>query len=110
MRRQRHRRVRRGLRAREAVAGKPQVIVANTVPGKGVSYMEGDYTWHGKPPNAEQADDALRELQADSAKGFSPMPSAGTGDRRRARDASAWTIATPPRSSKCRRATASAKG
>ncbi len=33
----------------------PQVIVANTVPGKGVSYMEGDYTWHGKPPNKEQA-------------------------------------------------------
>jgi transketolase len=50
-------------RARE-VTGKPQVIVANTVPGKGVSYMEGDYTWHGKPPNAQQADEALRELSA----------------------------------------------
>ena len=50
-------------RARE-VSGKPQVIVANTVPGKGVSYMEGDYTWHGKPPNAQQADEALRELSA----------------------------------------------
>ncbi len=25
--------------------------------------MEGDYTWHGKPPNAAQADEALRELQ-----------------------------------------------
>jgi len=47
------------------VKGKPQVIVANTVPGKGVSYMEGDYTWHGKPPNKEQADEALRELQAE---------------------------------------------
>lgn len=45
--------------------GKPQVIIANTVPGKGVSYMEGDYTWHGKPPNKEQADAALRELEAD---------------------------------------------
>jgi transketolase len=44
--------------------GKPQVIVALTVPGKGVSYMEGDYTWHGKPPNAQQADEALRELAA----------------------------------------------
>lgn len=47
------------------VKGKPQVIIANTVPGKGVSYMEGDYTWHGKPPNKEQADEALRELQAE---------------------------------------------
>ena len=44
---------------------KPSVIIANTVPGKGVSYMEGDYTWHGKPPNKEQADEALRELQAE---------------------------------------------
>jgi len=42
--------------------GKPQVIVARTVPGKGVSYMEGDYTWHGKPPNAQQAETALSEL------------------------------------------------
>ncbi|HTC30216.1 MAG TPA: transketolase [Candidatus Acidoferrum sp.] len=48
----------------KAVQGKPQVIIAHTVPGKGVSYMEGDYTWHGKPPNKEQADEALRELEA----------------------------------------------
>jgi transketolase len=47
----------------KAVKGKPSVIIANTVPGKGVSFMEGDYTWHGKPPNKEQADIALRELQ-----------------------------------------------
>jgi transketolase len=44
--------------------GKPQVIIANTIPGKGVSYMEGDYLCHGKPPNAAQADEALRELAA----------------------------------------------
>ena len=46
----------------KAVTGKPQVIVAHTVPGKGVSYMEGDYTWHGKPPDAKQTEAALREL------------------------------------------------
>ena len=46
------------------VKGKPTVIVANTIPGKGVSYMEGDYTWHGKPPNAAQAEEALKELNA----------------------------------------------
>jgi transketolase len=44
---------------------KPSVIVAHTVPGKGVRYMEGDYTWHGKPPNKEQADEALRQLEAE---------------------------------------------
>ena len=47
-----------------AVKGKPQVIIAKTIPGKGVSYMEDDYTWHGKPPNAEQAKVALAELAA----------------------------------------------
>lgn len=47
----------------KAVRGKPSVIIAHTVPGKGVSYMEGDYTWHGKPPNKEQAAEALRELE-----------------------------------------------
>jgi transketolase len=49
----------------KSVKGKPTVIVANTIPGKGVAFMEGDYTWHGKPPNKEQADVALHELQAD---------------------------------------------
>ena len=44
---------------------KPTVIIAHTTPGKGVTYMEGDYTWHGKPPNKEQADEALRELEAE---------------------------------------------
>jgi transketolase len=47
------------------VKGKPSVIIALTTPGKGVSYMEGDYTWHGKPPNKDQADEALRELEAE---------------------------------------------
>ncbi|MBV9402759.1 MAG: transketolase, partial [Candidatus Eremiobacteraeota bacterium] len=47
------------------VRDRPSVIIAHTVPGKGVSYMEGDYTWHGKPPNKEQADQALHELQAE---------------------------------------------
>ncbi len=49
----------------QAVRGKPTVVIAHTVPGKGVSFMEGDYTWHGKPPNAEQAQRALRELEAE---------------------------------------------
>lgn len=47
------------------VTGKPQVIIANTVPGKGVSFMEGDYLWHGKPPKKDEADLALRELLAE---------------------------------------------
>jgi len=41
---------------------KPTVIIANTIPGKGVSFMEGKYEWHGKPPTKEQAEIALSEL------------------------------------------------
>lgn len=48
----------------EAIAEKPTVIIAHTIPGKGVSYMEGKYEWHGKPPapGAELAN-ALHELR-----------------------------------------------
>jgi len=42
--------------------GKPTIIVANTFMGRGVSFMEGDYKWHGMPPNPEQGEEALREL------------------------------------------------
>jgi len=34
----------------QAVQEMPTVIIAHTTPGKGVEFMEGDYTWHGKPP------------------------------------------------------------
>jgi transketolase len=46
------------------VRGKPQVVIAHTVMGKGVSYMEGDYLWHGKPPKKDEAEKALQELAA----------------------------------------------
>ena len=42
---------------------KPTVIIAHTIPGKGVSFMEKDFTWHGKPPNAQEAQKALAELR-----------------------------------------------
>ena len=41
----------------------PVLIIANTIPGKDVSFMENDYTWHGKPPTEEQAKVALKELE-----------------------------------------------
>ena len=42
---------------------KPTVIIAKTVPGKGVSFMENNYLWHGKAPNKEEAEKALAELR-----------------------------------------------
>lgn len=47
----------------KAIYEKPTVIIAHTIPGKGVSFMEGDYLWHGKPPNREEAKKALTELR-----------------------------------------------
>lgn len=41
---------------------KPTIIVANTVKGKGVSFMENQYAWHGKAPNKEQYEAAIAEL------------------------------------------------
>ena len=46
-----------------AVWEKPTVIIAHTIPGKGVSFMEHNYLWHGNPPNKEQAAAALVELR-----------------------------------------------
>jgi len=47
----------------EAIYEKPTVIIAHTIPGKGVSFMERDFRWHGKPPSKEEAKKALHELR-----------------------------------------------
>ncbi len=47
----------------EAIFEKPTVLIAHTIPGKGVSFMERDYRWHGKPPNKQEAKEAMEELR-----------------------------------------------
>ncbi len=57
----------------KGVTDGPSVLIARTIPGKGVSYMEKDFKWHGTPPGildmsgepakAEQVEIALRELR-----------------------------------------------
>lgn len=47
----------------QAIYEKPTVIIAHTIPGKGVKEIEFDYQWHGKPPNKEEAEKFLRELR-----------------------------------------------
>jgi transketolase len=49
----------------KAVFERPTVIIAHTIPGKGIPYMEFLSEWHGKPPNKEQADEALAMLEED---------------------------------------------
>jgi transketolase len=46
-----------------AIVEKPVVIIAHTIPGKGVPFMEYDYHWHGSPPNSEQARLAMQKLR-----------------------------------------------
>ena len=46
-----------------AIVEKPVMIIAHTIPGKGVGFMEGDFHWHGSAPNHEQAKKALHELR-----------------------------------------------
>ncbi|MGD9679290.1 MAG: transketolase, partial [Vulcanibacillus sp.] len=41
---------------------KPTIIIANTIKGKGVSFMENKAEWHGTAPNSEQLEQALKEL------------------------------------------------
>lgn len=45
------------------VQGRPSVIIAHTVKGKGVSFMENECDWHGKAPNKEQFEQAMSELE-----------------------------------------------
>ncbi len=46
-----------------AIYENPTVIIAHTIPGKGVDFMENNPAWHGKPPTAEEAKIALKELR-----------------------------------------------
>ena len=51
-----------------AVKGQPTVLLARTVKGRGVSFMENNAGWHGKAPNAEQYEQAKAELSAQIAE------------------------------------------
>ena len=52
------------LQEAKAITEKPVCIIAHTIPGKGVDFMEYKYEWHGVTPNKEQAKEALRELRS----------------------------------------------
>jgi transketolase len=54
-------------RARDRRGGRPLCLIARTVKGKGVSFMEGVREWHGRPPNDDECARALAELRAGAA-------------------------------------------
>ena len=47
----------------ESLKGKPSVIIADTIKGKGVSFMENQLLWHYKSPNEEQYNQAIKEIE-----------------------------------------------
>lgn len=51
------------FQAARSEKGRPTAIIANTIKGKGVSFMEGKAQWHGKAPNQEQYEEAMNELK-----------------------------------------------
>ena len=52
----------------KAVAQRPTAIIAHTIPGKGVDFMENKFEWHGKPPNKKEAAEALKQLRTMKGK------------------------------------------
>ena len=52
----------------KTIKGKPTILIARTVKGKGVSFMENQVGWHGNAPSAEQAEQALKELREEAAR------------------------------------------
>ncbi len=58
----------RAVEEAKAIYEKPKMIIAHTIPGKGVDFMERKFEWHGKPPKKEEAEIALRELRTLAGK------------------------------------------
>ncbi len=55
--------IERAIISAKEQSDKPSIIIANTIPGKGVKEIEGDYKWHGKPPSKEEGKRFLNELK-----------------------------------------------
>jgi len=51
-----------------AIVEKPTLVIAHTIPGKGVPEIEHDYKWHGKPPSKEEADEFLKVIRSMGGK------------------------------------------
>jgi transketolase len=52
----------RALDEAEKTKGRPTLILCQTIKGKGVSFMEGKWEWHGKAPNREEGERAIQEI------------------------------------------------
>ena len=74
--------IRKALDQAEATKGGPTFIVAHTVKGKGVSFMENNVEWHGKAPKPAEAVQAIREILGVSEPGWDEYLRTDTATRR----------------------------
>ena len=56
--------VEEAIKVAKSTKGKPTAVIAKSVKGKGVSFMENEASWHGAAPNKEQYEQAVSELDA----------------------------------------------
>ena len=59
-----HQEIKDAIEKAKSVTGRPAVIIGKTIKGKGISFMEDKSKWHGKPPNKEEYDTGIAELEA----------------------------------------------
>ncbi len=59
------------MKKAKAMAANPTAIICHTIPGKGVDFMENKFEWHGKPPNKEEAKQALHDIRTLGGKIYS---------------------------------------
>jgi transketolase len=72
---------------RSRTLGRPAAIVCQTKKGRGVSFMEGRFGFHGKPPSQEQAEEAMEELEARLQEQTKALESAAAGGEEEPTDA-----------------------
>jgi len=60
--------IKQALQSARSIFVRPVLIIAHTIPGKGVDFMEWEYRWHGKAPNSKEAEQALQELRTIKGK------------------------------------------
>lgn len=58
-----HNTIRNELKSVPYTPGKPSIVIAHTVKGKGVDFMEGKLMWHYKSPSSEQLEVAINQLE-----------------------------------------------
>ena len=75
--------------------GKPTVLLAKTFKGRGISFAEDQMNWHGKPLSKQQAEDAIRDLDAQTSRATDPTPAIQRPVKRQRAEVNIHTLPSP---------------